>query len=130
MAGTTQVKIDDHLHQKMKELAGPERGAIAEEYRIALANHIAAKTQENMIKDSGLETFINDRVSKAENHLAAMMGRTGMDTSMILMGLILLLEKLLKVDRQNLQEKLRIDGARYFSNAVQKDREYKKNNPK
>lgn len=119
----TQVKIDDHLHQKMKKLAGSTKGAITEEYRVAITNHIAMKTQENIIKDTNLESYINDRITKAEKHLASMLARTGMDTSMNLMAAVILLSKLLKVNEVEIQNELRKRGARYFANAIKKDKE-------
>lgn len=127
--GYTPVKIDDHRHEKMKRLAGNKRGAITEEYRKAIDEYIARRTQESLIEDSYLEQFINTRVSKAEDHIASMLGRTGMDVSMTLMGLLLFLEKFFKgqVSREALQEQLRKDGARYFSTAIQKDKSSKRN---
>lgn len=120
----TPVKIDDNLHSKMRDLAGPDRGAIQEEYRKAIEQHIARKTQEAMVRDTNLENYINERITRAENHLASMLGRTGMDTSMVLMGLLLFLEKYFsgKITREDLQEHLRKDAARYFSTAIQKDK--------
>lgn len=120
-----KVRIDDELHKKMKELAGNERGAITREYEEAIRNHIKYKTQENISRDSGLENYINERTTRLENHLASMMARTGMDTSMTLMGVIILLEKLLKVDREALQNELRKQGAKYFSTAIKEDRNKK-----
>lgn len=126
--GYTPVKIDDHRHAKMKEFAGNERGAIMEVYREAIDEYIARRTQDKMVEDSGIEQFINTRVGKMEDHLASMMGRTGMDVSMTLMGLILFLEKFFKgqFTREELQETLRKDGARYFSSAIQKDKDSKR----
>lgn len=120
----TPVKIDDHLHSKMKEIAGTKRGALTEEYRIAIENHIKYKTQENMKIDSGLEGFINDRIGKMDKHLASLMVRNSIDTSMTLMGLVSLLEKLLKVDKEVLLTQLKKDGANYFNAAV-RDKENK-----
>ena len=126
----TPVKIDDHRHEKMKQLAGNARGAIINEYRKAIDLYVENKTKENIILDSKIEEFISERVTKAENHLASMMGRTGMDVSMVLMGLILFLEKFFdgKVTREQIQEKLRKDGARYFTTAIKKDKDNKKGN--
>lgn len=121
----TRVLIDDYLHEKMKDLAAPGKGGIIEEYRTALNNHIQNRTKENISRDSGLEVYINERVNKLDKHLASMMARTGMDTSMALMGMIILLEKLLKVDREELILELRKEGARYFSNAIKSDKENK-----
>lgn len=121
----TQVKIDDHLHVKMKALASPERGGIMEEYRMAIENHIRSKTQETMNIDSGLEAFINDRINKMDKHLASLIARNCIDTSMTLMGLVSLLENLLKTDKNVIMFKLRKEGANYFKDVVQED---KKNN--
>lgn len=123
----TQTKIDTHRHEKMKALAEASKRSIIEEYRNALDYYIAKKTQEQMIEDSRLETFINERITKMENHLASMLGRTGMDTSMNLMGLIWLIDVLMKnVDRKDIELKIRKDGARYFSTAIQNDKANKK----
>ena len=124
----TPVKIDDHLHEKMKQLAGDKRGAIAAEYREAIQEHIKYKTEENMVRDTGLDNFINNRVTKAEDHLSSMMARTGIDTSITLMGVILLLEKLLKVDKSEIIKQLRHDGYLYFSTVIKEDKENKKSN--
>lgn len=124
----SRVLIDDYLHDKMKELSGGRRGALIEEYREALTKHIAEKTQKNISRDSGLEEYINNRVAKAEDHLASMLGRTGMDVSMTLMGLLMLLEKASNLDKNELYRKIRIEGARYFSTAIQNDKDRKKDN--
>lgn len=122
------VKIDDFRHEKMKRIAGNDRGAIIKEYRNAIDFYIAYKTKETMIQDTGLESFINEKINKVENHLASMLARNGMDNAMSLMGLLIFLEKFFngKYTREELQEKLRIEGARYFTGTVQKDKEKKK----
>lgn len=120
--------VDDHLHEKMKQIAGKDRGALTNEYRIAITNHIKMRTQENISRDSGLENYINDRVGKLDKHLASMLARNGMDTSMVLMGMVLLLEKLLKVDKEEIISQLRKDGAKYFSTAIKEDKENSKKN--
>lgn len=120
------VLVDDHLHQKMKEIAGPKRGELSKEYREAIENHIKYKTQENLKRDSGLEECLNNRITRAEDHLASMLARTGMDTSITLMGVITLLEKLLKVDREIIQNQLRKQGYNYFIAAIKEDKKKKK----
>lgn len=114
----------------MKKLAGNDRGAIIEEYRKAIDFYIASKSQESLLKDSQLENYINQRISRAENHLSSMMARTGMDVSMVFMGMIMLVERLSngKYTKQELFELLRTEGARYFKTVVQKDKEEKRNN--
>lgn len=118
----TPVKIDDHLHSKMKEIAGIKRGALTEEYRIAIENHIKYKTQEKMKIDSGLEGFINNRIGKMDKHLASLMVRNCIDTSMTLMGLVNLLEKLLKVDKEILLIELKKEGTIYFHDVIKCDK--------
>lgn len=121
----TRVLIDEELHKKMKELAGPEKGAIINEYREAIKKHIEAKTQKNIIQDSGLDIYLNERLNKMDNHLGSMLGRTGIDVSMTLMGVIILLEKLTKVDREKIQYELRKLGAKYFTTAIKEDKSNK-----
>ena len=124
----TMVRIDDFRHKKMKDLSGNSRGAVVNEYRKAIDFYISYRTQENMVMDTRLESYINERINKLDKHLSAMLARTGMDTSMNLMAMTMFLEKFFngKYTREQLQEQLRRDGARYFSNVINKDREEKK----
>lgn len=117
-------KIDPILHEKMKDIV-KRKGADAtlyDEYNLAIKNHIAMVMEEELLKDSKIEEIISNEIKKVDKHLSSMLGRTGMDVSMVLMGLILFLEKTLKVDREQIQEKLRRDGARYFTAAIQNDK--------
>ena len=126
------VKIDSFRHEKMKQLAGTNHKTIVDEYRDAIDYYISHKTKEIMLQDTGLENYFNDKLNRMENHLASMLARTGMDTSMNLMGMILFLEKFFneKYTREQLQEQLRKDGARYFATAIKKDKEEKKEGAK
>jgi hypothetical protein len=113
----------------MKELSKKDNKPLKEHYDEALRLYLKVKAGEQIVEDSKIETFFNDRITKVENHLASMLGRTGMDTSMVLMGMILFLDKFFagKFTREQLVDQLRKDGARYFSNAIQRDKEEKKN---
>lgn len=115
--GRANVKINPVLHEKMKELVKRNGNirTITQEYELAIKNHIAHSLQEGIIKDSKLEEIIENKLSKTDKHLSSMLGRTGMDVSMILMGLIILLEKEFDADKKSIMEKLRQDGARYFT---------------
>lgn len=124
----THFRVSQSDHEKMKELSVKNGTNIREEYDKAIRDHIKYSTQEGLIRDSNIEVIINERVTKLDNHLASMLGRTGMDVSMTLMGMIILLEKLLKLDRKIIQDELRKQGARYFSTAIKEDKEKKKMN--
>lgn len=131
MSTTTHFRISSHKHEKMKQLSKMSGETLIQTYEKAIDHYIELKTQENIVMDSNLEVFINNRISKAEDHLASMLGRTGMDTSMVLTGLVLLLENIMKnVSKEEIYHKLRKDGANYFSNAIRKDKEYKENRNK
>lgn len=121
----THVRVNDAIHEKMKEISKKEDRHITEQYDIALRYFIKNYEKNQLIQDSGMEIYINERISKAENHLSSMIARTGMDTSMVLMGLIVLLEKLLKVDEKDIMYDLRNEGAKYFTTAIQHDKESK-----
>lgn len=120
----THFRVSSQYHEKMKEIAIKRGTTIREEYNKAIRDHIKYSEQEIIVMDSELEVYINKRIKKAEDHLASMMGRTGMDTSMTLMGIIRLLDKLLVgVDREKIMLELRKEGAIYFKNAIKSDKE-------
>lgn len=80
-----------------------------------------------------IERILNNRIGKVEDQLnksterlASLMARIGIDNAMGLMGDIVLLEKLLKLNRSDIQKELRKQGAIYFSTAVKEDKEEKK----
>lgn len=100
---------------------------IGDEYERAIRNHLKEQAQIDILKETEFETILNNRITKAEDHLASMMGRTGMDVSMTLMGVLVMMEKMFagKVTREQLQNELRKQGARYFSTAIQKDKKEK-----
>lgn len=110
-----RILMDEDLHEKMRALAKKRGVNIIDEYRVAINNHIKLRTNEEIARDSGLEVYIDQRITKVDKHLASMMARTGMDVSMVLMGLVFLLEQLTKTDREELMIMLRKEGARYFT---------------
>lgn len=118
-------KIDPILHEKMKNVVKRKgtHATLYDEYNLAIRNHIAKASEEEILKDSKIEEIISHEIKKVDKHLSSMLGRTGMDVSMTLMGLILFLEKTLKVDREQIQDRLMRDGARYFTAAIQDSKE-------
>lgn len=112
----TTTKVDSVLHEKMKELAKKNRRSLFDEYTEAISKHVANEKQDEFFKDSKLERLLDEKVSRIDKHLASMLGRNGMDTSMILMGLIYFLENHFKESRETIFEVLKKDGARYYTN--------------
>ncbi|MBU5486551.1 hypothetical protein KQI86_19900 [Clostridium sp. MSJ-11] len=120
----THFRVKESQHIKMKEIA-KKKGVryVKDVYDEAIENYIREYTQESIVSDTNLELYINNRITKAEDHLASMLGRTGMDVSMVLMGLIMFLEKATNLTREELYRKLRVEGARYFSTSIKNDKE-------
>ncbi|MBG9568459.1 MULTISPECIES: hypothetical protein [Brevibacillus] len=111
----TPVKIDDHRHAKMKDIAAKKNRTIQDVYREAIDNYLANQNQEMMLADSLVERILNERLSKAENRLAAMVGRTGMDVSILLMALMPMLEKAYGKPQKDIFNDVRQIAAQYYS---------------
>lgn len=122
----THVRVEEIYHEKMKQICKKRGIKIKEVYDEAISEYIKKYNQEEIIQDSGIENLINERIAKLDKHLSSMLARTGIDTSMTLMGILVLLEKLLKVDRKKLEFELRRQGVNYFTSAVKEDKEKKK----
>ena len=129
----TQVRIANHIHEKVKSIAGKRNVSIKEIYEEALTRYIEAEAQEEILRETHIEEILNNRISKTEDlinksveRLASLEARVGIDNSMTLMGVIVLLEKLLKLDRKDIQNELRKQGVTYFSTATKEDKNNKK----
>jgi hypothetical protein len=116
------VKINSRLHEKMKDIVKMKGGefTLTDEYELAISNHIKSFYEKELLKDSELEKLLDDKISKIDKHLASMLGRTGMDTSMLLMGLIIFLEHYFEADKNVIFERLRKEGARYYTSSSKK----------
>ena len=128
----TQVRMANHIHEKVKSIADKKNVTIKEVYEEAMKRYIQAEAQEDLLIETDIERIINNRIGKTEDQinrsverLAALEARVGIDNSMSLMGIIVLLEKLLKLDRENIQNELRKQGALYFSTAIKEDKNKK-----
>lgn len=128
----TQVRMANHIHEKVKRIAEKKNVNIKEVYEEAMNRYIQAEAQEDLLRETDIERIINDRISKTEEQinrsverLAALEARVGIDNSMSLMGIIVLLEKLLKLDRESIQNELRKQGVLYFSTATKEDKNKK-----
>lgn len=129
----TQVRMANHIHEKVKSIAGKRNVSIKEIYEEALTRYIEAEAQEEILRETHIEEIVNNRISKTEDlinksveRLASLEARVGIDNSMALMGVIVLLEKLLKLDRKDIQNELRKQGVTYFSTATKEDKNNKK----
>ncbi|HEG1432432.1 TPA: hypothetical protein SCO74_001808 [Campylobacter jejuni] len=128
----TQVRMANHIHEKVKSIAEKKNMTIKEVYEEAMKRYIQAEAQEDLLRETDIERIINNRISKTEEQinrsverLAALEARVGIDNSMSLMGVVILLEKLLKLDRESIQNELRKQGALYFSAAIKEDKNKK-----
>ena len=128
----TQVRMANHIHEKVKAIAGKRNVSIKEIYEEALTRYIEAEAQEEILRETHIEEILNNRISKTEDlinksveRLASLEARVGIDNSMALMGVIVLLEKLLKLDRKDIQNELRKQGVTYFSTANKEDKNNK-----
>lgn len=129
----TQVRMANHIHEKVKAIAGKRNVSIKEIYEEALTRYVEAEAQEEILRETHIEEILNNRISKTEDlinksveRLASLEARVGIDNSMALMGVIVLLEKLLKLDRKDIQNELRKQGVTYFSTATKEDKNNKK----
>lgn len=114
----THQRIPVHLHNKMIHLAERNQRRIQAEYNACIKFWIEKQTQEHEIDDSGLEAIIRESSRKTEQRLAGLVAKSGMDISMILMGLLQFLEKEFGVDKQNLYQSLREGATSYYNRPV------------
>lgn len=129
----TQVRMANHIHEKVKAIAGKRNVSIKEIYEEALTKYIEAEAQEEILRETHIEEILNNRISKTEDlinksveRLASLEARVGIDNSMTLMGVIVLLEKLLKLKKEDIQNELRKQGVTYFSTATKEEKNNKK----
>lgn len=128
----TQVRMANHIHEKVKSIAAKRNITIKEVYEEAMNRYIKDESQEELLRETDIERIMNNRIVKTEElinksveRLASLEARVGIDNSMTLMGVIVLLEKLLKLKREDIQNELRKQGVTYFSTATKEDKNNK-----
>lgn len=133
MNGDKNIRVSGNLHQKISEIANKEGDGIRRTTEKLLEYSIRKYYQNELLEVSQMEIIMNNRMIKFEEQinknterLAALMARIGIDNSMGLMGLITLLEKLLKADQKEIQKELRKRGVLYFTTAVNEDKANKR----
>ena len=126
----THVRVKQDIYNKIKEISVSTGRNIREEIEYALQCHIKDHRQEQVKRESNIETLLNERFAKLDKHLSSMMARTGMDVSMNLMGTINILKLVLdqttsvgEMTNVDIEEKLRVLGAAYFAKTIKKDKE-------
>lgn len=110
------VKIDDKLHQRMKKIVEREGGSLKDSYEIAIEEYIQRKEEKELLRNSELEKMLDEKIDKLDSHLSSMLGRTGLDASMILVGMTYFLESYFEKDIADIFNTLRKDGVDYFTN--------------
>ena len=64
------VRIDDSLHQKMKEIAKKNKSqSIAKEYENALKQYIENERQNEILIDSQIENLMNKKLDKIDKNM-------------------------------------------------------------
>lgn len=123
------IRISEAVHRQMKTYMKGEHGEVQACYEEAAREWMAKKANEAIILDSNVERMISERIGKVDNHLASMIARSGMDISMILMGLIRFLSLYIKdTSVDEIMKSLRHQGAQYYAAAIKKDKQDKKDN--
>lgn len=126
----SNVRIKQDLYNKMKEISVSTGRNITKEFEYAIQCYIKDYRQEQVKRESNIESLLNERFAKLDKHLSSMMARTGMDVSMGLMGTINILKLVLdqttsvgEMTQVEIEEKLRVLGAAYFAKTIKKDKE-------
>lgn len=122
------VKFPAALHERMRSIAKLKNLTIQDCYYEAVIKYQKEFYQEQVLDVTFIEKLIKDEFRKMDKHLSSMLGRTGMDVSMILMGLCLFLrdyftrsgEELPSLD--DVLDTLRKEGAKYFKQVRLLDR--------
>lgn len=132
-SSTVNMRIRKDIHSDIKAIADKEKRGVQEvtdEFLLFALKHYHS---DEVMRQTDIEKIINNRISKTDEliirsveRLAGLEARVGIDNSMTLMGVIILLVKLLKLDKKDVQSELRKQGAIYFSSAIKEDKDKKK----
>lgn len=100
------TRVNDTLHEKMKELATKNGNTIYKEYEVAIKNHIQKEREDELLRDSKIEILINKKMDSIDKHLASMMANISKDINVLYGVDIAMARKLLDVDRKYSEEEL------------------------
>ena len=131
--GSTHIRVNERIHSEIKEIARKENRGIQEVTEELISLSLKQYHSEELLRQTDIERIVNNRIGKIEDQLnrsierlASLIARVGIDNSMGLMADIVLLEKLLKLDRKDIQNELMKQGSAYFSTATKEDKNNKK----
>lgn len=122
------VKIPSILHEKMKNVTRLKNTTLQDCYIEAVTKYLKEVYQEHVLEVTFVDRLIKDEFRKMDRHLSSMLGRTGMDVSMVLMGMCLFLRDYFTESGENppaiddVLETLRKEGAKYFREVRAMDR--------
>lgn len=115
---SSPVRIPAHIHERMKDRARKNQRKIVEEYEHGLSLYLSNEAQEEILAESKLEEYINKKMKKTEDRLAGMIGRTGMDTSILVMAMMQLLSDELGEDRNKVYNEFLKQAKQYYSSTL------------
>lgn len=110
------IKINERLHQRMKKVAEREGLNLKDSYENVIEQYLQSKEEQELLRNSELEKMLDERFSKMDKHLSGMLGKSGLDTSMVLVGMAYFLEDYFEKDITDIFNTLRKDGVEYFTN--------------
>jgi len=129
------VRVDDAIHQKMKELAVKNKtNNIAKEYEKALKKYIANEYQNQILEETPVELLINKKMDQVDKHLSSFLGKIDKSLMTIQAIDIALLKKFMefyaekKFDENELLEYMEHKGEKLYKRSLIKSREERVNN--
>lgn len=129
------VRVDDAIHQKMKDLAVKNKtNNIAKEYEKALKKYIANEYQNQILAESSIELLINKKIDKVDKHISSFLGKIDKSLMNIQATDITLLKKFMEVytdgkfDENELLEYMEHKGDKLYKRSLVKAMEEKAKN--
>jgi hypothetical protein len=119
------IKIAPHLYDQISDVVKKEKNkgnntTIYEEVNRAVENYTTAYNQDDLIANSKLALLLDQKLTKHDKHIASMLGRTGVDVSMALIGIANILIELygdeVEVKVTDVLKNLRSEGVSYYTN--------------
>lgn len=113
-------RIDDDVHERLKDIAVKKKKKIQEIYHEALNNYITNTNQEMVLADSMIEEIMNRRLRAFENRIMDVIGRIGMDNAINVMASTHIMSKMLNNERNTIYSELRKEASTYWGRPYKK----------
>ena len=122
------ARVDNAIHEKMKEIALKNGNTIVEEYDRALREYIQKEREEELLRDSKIEILINKKMDAIDKHLSSILINMSKDINIIYGAEIMLLENLLnsKYDQRELLNFLEHRGNNLYRMRMKEARDKKR----